>query len=172
MNPSTKKRCVIFPLINLICVSLVYQGCVKTAQGIAECPSDSRPESPSLWSEFWSDGGPNSGDDIEIPDREYGSHIFFYRLKAKVSQNCAKIDNSDWVLNMMVSKGPYPLGDMSVVGHIIDWRRLFIRHILSVIPLWVWPVYMVTGQLITRRSPLPGNGKTADLYQACLIFHC
>ena len=44
--------------------------------------------------------------------------------------------------------------------------------VLSLIPLWVWPIYRVTGQLIAGRSPLLGKGETADLYQACLIFHC
>ena len=64
--------------------------------------------------------------------------------------------------------GPYPLGDIGVIGCKISHRQ----PILSPITLWVWPICWVTGQLITGRPPSQGNGKTADLYQACLIFHC
>ena len=40
------------------------------------------------------------------------------------------------------------------------------------LPILAWPIYWATGQLIAGRLPLPRDGKTADLYQACLIFHC
>ena len=58
------------------------------------------------------------------------------------------------------------------VGDRIGRRRPILLPILALINLWVWPIYWATGQLIAGRSPLPRDGKTADLYQACLIFHC
>ena len=50
-----------------------------------------------------------------------------------------------------------------MIGDRIGRRRL----ILSPITLWVWP----TGRPFTGRPESPGDWTTADLYQACLIFH-
>ena len=79
--------------------------------------------------------------------------------------------------SLILTWGPYPLSDFRVIGGIIGWRR----PIVPPITLWVWPIYWVTGQPIDRRPLSPGDRchrattfagwwKTADLYQACLIF--
>ena len=64
---------------------------------------------------------------------------------------------------------PYPLGDFYVIGDRIGHRR----PILLLITLWVWPINWVLahGRLIAGRPESPGDWMTADLYEACLIFH-
>ena len=72
-------------------------------------------------------------------------------------------------------KGPYPLGDIGVIGSRSDCRwliRCLIRWpILSLITLWVWPIHWASGKLITGQPPAMDDGETADLYQAYLMFH-
>ena len=61
------------------------------------------------------------------------------------------------------SKGPYPLGNIGVIGDRISCRRPILSLILLPITLWV-PMYWTTRQLIAGRLPLPGDGKTAGIF--------
>ena len=45
-----------------------------------------------------------------------------------------------------MTKGPYPLGDIAVIGGRIGCQWPIPSPILSPIPLWVWPIYWVTGR--------------------------
>ena len=49
-------------------------------------------------------------------------------------------------------KGPYPLGDIDMIVDRIGRRRSILSPILSVITLWVWHIYWVTGQLVAGRQ--------------------
>ena len=68
-------------------------------------------------------------------------------------------------------KGLYPLGDIAVIGGRLSHRQPILSSILSPIPLWVWPIYWATRRLIAGQLMLPGDRKTVNLYQACLIFN-
>ena len=55
------------------------------------------------------------------------------------------------------SKGPYPLGDLCMIGDRIGRRRPILLPILSPITLWVWPFYWPTGRLVAGQPELPGD---------------
>ena len=47
-------------------------------------------------------------------------------------------------------KGLYPLGDIDVIGDRIGGRQPILSPVLSLITLWLWPIYWATGQLVAR----------------------
>ena len=63
------------------------------------------------------------------------------------------------VVRLQTLKGPYPLGDFGVIGTRIVQRRPILAPMLALTNGY--------GLLI---GPLPTI--TADIFQACLIFHC